>query len=427
MAIDSGVLAHATEHYTKHNHEIFFKDGKIASPVLALMEARKEQEGMGRKYIIRCTTSEGSAVAADPAIADAIAGDGAAGGRPTRVRWEVSPVSMDAPFVFTRDDISQMSGMSKSKQFDVITQEMDLAVTRIRNRMAYQVSGKGWGLVGQTTAQTTSTFTLPVWLVNRLKIGDRLVASVTEDTDVLLGSAAQLRVDGINPSTGVVTLSGNPVTTWANNAALFIFMAGDRAATDPNGADSAKLCVTGLKGWIDPTSTTLFGLARTGNAALTGHDVDCTGLDTKDACIEIAERLFQNGKKADTVFVSGRSWKLLQRQVDSQKIVEVKLGQYQIGFDSIKVPTVFGMIDVIPDPFIEAGEAYCGPFRDSTEAPYIAYSDENLINLDDLDGLRFQRQNANGARQFKGQFYFRGNVIVPGPGNYAKGSNLPTT
>jgi hypothetical protein len=429
MSIDSGVLTQIRDHYDSDLYKILFEDGKVSSPLLACCEAKSIKEGFGRQFVVRVGTHEGAAVAADPEIADDIAGDGAAGGRPGRERWTVSAVSMDSPFTFDRDEVDAIEGKSADEQFDVITDEMDMAVVRIRNMLAEQVSGKGWGCLAQTTAQSSTGFTVNTSYVNRFPVGARLVASITEDTDVLLGTpaGAQLRVTAANTSTGVITLSADPTTTWASDSDLFIFRAGMRAATDPSAADSAKLVITGAKGWIDPDSTTFMGVTRTGNPVLTGFSFSATGLDTAQGLIGGADLLFSHGKPAKTIFCSGTSWKLLQQNYDATKVVNTTMGDYKIGFTGYKLATVFGDATVIPDPFLTPGEAYVGPFDDKKWGPKLYHSGSKLVNLDDLDGKQFERTTTNGARNFKGQFYFRGNLVIPGPGMYCKITGLPTS
>lgn len=426
MPIDPGVQAHVAEHYDKDIYKILFEDGKETSPLLACCEVKSEQEGLGRKYVQRVLTYEGAAVSEDPAVADAIAGDGAAGGRPTRSRWEVTATNMDATFKFDREEILVIEGMGADKQFDVITEEMDLAVTRIRNQLCQRVSEKGWGKLALTTATSATTITVDPALSNRFPVGRRLVASVSEDTDVLLGSAAQLRVTAVVPKTGVITLSGNPQTTWTNSQTIYIFAAGSRIATDPGSDASLKTALSGLPAWIDPAGAVIFGQTRAGDPNLCGFDIDGSNMDTATALVEGADTLFKFGRRfADTVFVSGTSWKVLQNDFDPSKLVPVTVGDYKIGYEGFKLATVFGTITVLPDPFIEPGVAYIGPFQNKKYRPKLLHSGKNLVNLDNFDGKDFERVTTSGARQFKGQFFFRGQLCIPGPGMYGKISNLP--
>lgn len=429
--IDPGALAHATEHYDEDFYELFFKDSKETTPLLACCEvAADDNEGGGRKFIQRVTTYEGAAVAEDPAVADAISNDGSAGGQPTLSRWEIDPISLDAPFAFTRDEIVFMQGKSADKQFDIITQRMDMAIARARNALAERVSGKGWGLLAVTTAQSSTGFTVDRAFLNRFPVGKRLVSSVSEDTDVLLGSPAgtQLRVTGIATDTGVVTLSGNPVTTWANNATLYIFSAGSRIATDPNSAASAKIALSGVPAWLDPAGATLFAQTRAGDPNLCGYAIPTSGLDTIGSFLEGADTMFNFGRRyADTIFCSGTTWKVLTRDLDPNKLIPVDIGDYKIGFKGFELQTTNGGVMVLPDPFIAPGTAYIGPFRNKLYRPKLIHTGKNLVNLENFDGKEFERVTAGGSRYYKGQFFFNGQLCIAGPGMYGKFTGLPTS
>jgi hypothetical protein len=430
MAIDSGVNTQIKEHYDSDIYKIIFEPDQVTSPLFAMCEAKKIKDGFGRNFVTRVVTHEGSAVAADPDIADDIAGDGAAGGRPGRDRWVTPAISIDSPFTFDRDEVDAIEGKSADEQFDVITEEMDMAAVRLSNILAEQVANKGWGMLAQISAITSTTVTVPVSRLNRFPIGARLVASASEDTDVLLGTpaGAQLAVSSVNTSTGVITLSGNPQTTWTNSATLYLFRAGMRVATDPSAAQSAKTALTGLSAWIDPDSTSFMGVTRTGNPVLTGYSFSASGLDTAAGLIGGADTLFHFGRKMGKIILcSGTSWKLLQQDYDAAKVVQISLGEYKIGFTGFKLATVFGDAVVVPDPFILPGEAYVGPFNDKKWGPKLYHAGKNLVNLDDLDGKQFERRTDNGSRSFKGQFYYRGNMVIPAPGQYLKISNLPTS
>jgi len=432
MAIDTGVRSQLVEHVDKNLHLIAFEDSKEITPHLALAEQRKIKDGFGRNFIVRFETNEGAAVAAQPDVADEIAGDGSAGGRPERDRFVVSTVSLDSPFVFDRAEILAIEGKNASEQFDVISSEMENSIKRIRNVLAEQVSGNGWGALAQISAISSTTITVPDWAANRFRVGWRLVASNTEDTDVLYGTpaGAQLRVTAIAaPSSGTVaiTLSGNPVTTWDNSTDFYVFRAGNRIATDPAAAESAKLCISGLKAHVDPDSTTLWGVTRTGNPDLTGHDVNCASAgDTHECLLEIAERAFIYGRKIDTILVSARSWKLLNLDKDALKTVPVDKNGYTIGFKAFELPTSFGSVHVAPDAFMQPGYAWAGPFQDKEKGPRLYYAGKNLINIDDTDGQEFVRRASTGSRDFAGQMYFSGQYVIPTPGLYFRGRNLPT-
>jgi hypothetical protein len=439
--IDAGVLTQLTEHLDENIHLIAFQDDQAVTPILALSEHRKIKDGFGKRFIVRFEDNEGAAVAALPDVADDIAGDGDPGGRPSRDDMVITRTSLDSPFVFDRDELIAIAGKNKGEQFDVYRSEMENATRRVRNILAQQVSGKGWGKICAATAISatggTGTggvgyVTVPDWFANRFRVGWRIVASASEDTDVLYGSPAgtALRVTAVStPSAGSVnvSLSGSPVSVWANNSTMTLFRAGMRVATDPAAAEATKKVMSGVPAYIDPTATdTIWGVTRVGNPDRCGHEVDCSGLDTYEALLEIAERAFMYGRKLDTIFISGRSWKLLNLDAQALRTVQSDKNDFQIGFTAFEMPTSFGKCHVAPDAFLTPGEAWAGPWQSKEFGPRIYYAGETIISLDDYDGNEFVRRPSTGSRDFQGQMFFSGQWVLPCPGLYFKGTNLPT-
>ncbi len=420
------VLLMATEHYADDINSVIFESEKEITPLFAMCESKEERDGFGRGLVLRSELDEGAAVAGDPAAADAIDDDGAAGGQPGTNRFVVTPVTIDAPFSFTRADILGLEKMGKDEAFDVVTSRMDMAIKRIRNRLARDVSGDGWGVEAQISAQSGTTVTVALTKVNRFKIGDRLAASATSNTDVLLGSPTYLRVTGVNPSTGVLTLSGTVSSSWSAATDLYLFRYGNRLATDPSGVTSTKQCITGLAGWIGTED--IFGSSsRSGDPRLTGHIMSLSSYtDVVSALINLAERAFYFGRPCDTMLVAGDVWKALQLEKDGVKTVDVKVGEYKIGYKALSLPTVYGDVQILPDAFFDAGVAVAGPFNDKKLGPKLYHAGSKLINLENLDGIDFLRNTSAGARKFGGRFYYYGNMTLE-PGAYVKGTGIVTT
>jgi hypothetical protein len=443
-SIDAGVLSQLHEHVDEELHLIAFSDDEAVSPILATCEQRKIKDGFGRQFIVRFEDNEGAAVAALPDVADDIAGDGDPGGRPSRDRMVITRTSLDSPFVLDRDELLAVEGKNKSEQFDVYRSEADNAIKRIRNVLVQQVSAKGWGRIAQASAISATSgdgtggvgyVLVPDWHANRFRIGWRIVASATENDDVLYGTPAgtALRVTAVGRPGAVtagqvkISLSGNPVTVWANNSTMYLFRQGMRLATDPNTLEANKKVISGLPAYVDPSATdTIWGVTRASNPDRTGHEVDCTGLDTWEACLEIAERAFMYGRKLDTIMVSGRSWKLLNIDAQALKTVTSDKNGFQIGFKAFEMPTSFGSVHVAPDVGLTPGEIWAGPWQSKEFGPRLYYAGKNLINLDDYDGNDIIRRPSTGTRDFQGQMFFSGQFVIACPGLYFKGINCPT-
>lgn len=428
MAIDDGVLTQLHEHVDENLYNILFEDSKAVTPLFAFCEAQSPRDGFGKQLRVRITTSEGSAISADPEVSDTQATDGDPGARPTRNEWILQAVTKDASFTFTRDELLAIEGMKPAEQFDVMADELEKAIIRVRNKMSEEVGNTGWGKVAQSESQDATSFTVDPALCNRFKVGDRLVASITEDTDVLLGTpaGAVLRVTGVNTRTGAITLSGNPQTTWANDQDLFMFREGDRIATDPGALTANKVCITGLTGVINPDNDELWGVTTTDDPTLTGYGIQASG-DTESTLIDLVDILWKNGKAGGIVLVNSVTWKILQKTKQANQLVRVDTEKFSIGFKAIEIPVMNGTAMVLPDAHLPPGTAVAGPFDSKKEGPKLYHSGKNLINIDDLgDGLRVRRTSGVGSRSFLGNVFFRGQFVIPGPGNYSIVTDLPT-
>jgi hypothetical protein len=444
--IDSGVLTQLHEHLDENLHLIAFQDSKAVTPILALSEQKKIKDGFGKRFIVRFEDNEGAAVAALPDVADAIVADGDPGGRPSRDDMVITRTSLDSPFVFTRDELIAIAGMGKKEQFDVLRSEMENATKRLRNTLALQVTQKGWGRIAQASAISATSgdgtggvgyVLVPDWHANRFRVGWRVVAAAAETSGVLYGTPAgtALRVTAVGRPGAVtagqvkISLSGNPIAVWANNATMFLFRAGMRLSTDPGSLEANKKTISGLPAYVDPSATdTIWGVTRANNPDRTGHEVDCSGMDSWEALLEIAERAFMYGREMDTIMVSGRTWKLLN--IDAQALKTVtsdKNPDFNIGFTAFEMATSFGKVHVAPDAFLTPGEIWAGPWQSKEFGPRLYYASDNLISLDNFDGNDFLRRATAGSRDFQGQMFFSGQWVLPCPGLFFKGINVTTT
>lgn len=415
MSVDANVQARVKEHYVDPTVVLFNPEDRELQlmPLFASCEMTGK-EGMGRKVVVPTEYSEGSAASANATTSDTIAADGNAGSNPAETRWELTPVLYDGSFSFTREDIDACEG--PGEQFRVITNRIDNALLRVRKRLAMYLPGDGTGALAQITAITSSTVTVSRAVANRFKVGDRLTAATAPSGGTAYGT--EIRVTGVTPSTGVITLGSDPTSVWANNPALYLFFNGDRGAV-----------ITGMKGWLDDTSSSLFNVTRTGIRELQGLVVPGTGLTTVEALTDIAEQAFYYGIVQDKMIVSGTTWKLLQREKDFQKSVATVTGgnsKYEIGFQAFMLATVFGTLPVIPDVWMAPGDCVSGPFDDKRYKPRIYHNGKDLVRVEGHDSLEFRRSTSAGARTYSGNVYFRGQVAMT-PGKFVRGTSLPTS
>lgn len=418
----TSVLPLYKEHHNDQIAEVFHSSEGI-SPILAAFESKKNKDGAGRNYIQMVQHSTGAVASATFATMQTKAQGTSTGSGPGQVRFEIPSVKLEGAAVVSRDAIDAAESGTTEEMFDVLDNAIKLGTEDIRNQLAYHVCERGWGRIGTITAITSTTITIDPSLTNRLQVGEDVVAAATESGDLLRDSGDTNDVTAINSDTGLVTFGTNPDTDW--DVGDVIFRAGNRQ----NSATPSRLCVTGLRAWLDHTtaSDTLHGVTRTGNEKLTGYRIDATDLTRAQALLKAATKLHKNGSpNADLCYVSDEDFYELAADKDVQKNVEIKLGQYEIGFTGLGVHGLNGkMIKILSDANLEAGVAYMGPFNSKNERPFLFFNGPALINIDDKDGNMLLR--LPGSTDYEVRLYFRGNAVLPAPGKYAVVYDLGTT
>lgn len=418
----TAVLPLYKEHHNDQIAEVFHSSEGI-SPILAAFESKKNKDGAGRNYIQMVQHSTGAVASATFATSQTKAQGTAAGSGPGQTRFEIPAVKLEGLAIVSRDAIDAAESGTTEEMFDVLDNAIKLGTEDMRNQLAYHVVERGWGRVGTITAITSTTVTIDPSLTNRVQVGESLVASSSESAATLRDSGDENEVTAVNSDTGVITFGTNPDTDWDVGDVLF------RSGNRENSANPSRLCVTGLRAWLDHTtaSDVLHGVTRTGNEKLTGYRIDATDLTRAQALLKGATKLHKNGSpNADLVYVSDEDFYELTADKDVQKNVEIKLGQYEIGFTGLGVHGLNGrMIKILSDANLEAGVAYMGPFNSKAERPFLFYNGPALINIDDKDGQMMVRQAS--ATNYEVRLYFRGNAVLPAPGKYAVIYNLGAT
>lgn len=424
MALSSGVIAMLREHMHDESINIMFEDSKDITPILAAAEMRSMEEGFGRQYVVPVQYGTGFNASFGDTVPTAVVSD--------RTRWTVDPVVINTSASWTRDDIDAAKG--DGEKFDIISAETDLKTIHLRNLIAQQLTGRGYGSLGTVLAVNASPayFDTQADRINRYVPGMTLVTCDDEATSTLDGTA--LTVTGTDPDLGRVFVNSSPAgASW--DVGDHVFISGSRQ----NSATPAKLVLTGLLGWVDstapsgatgPSPASIFGVDRSNRWELSGHRINAStaGLDHEGALIRGANRLKQiAGVRADTCFVSNADWEILCADKSAVKTLQItNANKYQVSFSGIELLTDGGTMKVIADAYVPQGTAWMGPFQDRKYAPFIGYSGGSLVNIDDKDGLPFRRK-VDGTVGYEMLLYARLQYIVPAPGKFLVCSGLPST
>lgn len=420
-----------TEHVNKNIVQIWYEENKASmSPLLAVAEAKSFNDGAGRNYIQRVSYNPGSAISADFAAAQAKATGSTAGSTVVYNRFEIPAVTKEIVLQWHRDTMLAAEGGGESEVFDVLEAEYKAKVLRARMMFGEELTERGFGKVGSIVGSpTTTTIDVDNSIANRFNEGDDFVASSAEST-AALHSSTSLRVTGV--SMGVtnttLTLSGDPTAlSWAASSVLF------RVGNRQNSASPSKLCLTGMRGWVDstaPTSTAFFGVDRTTSALNLGGfrmAANTAGDDHFGALIKMANRLYKmTGTSPDTVFISSEDMTVMQLDRERCRILtDLTIGKYKIGVQGFMLQgQQAGPIKVAMAPDMAQGDAWMGPFEQKEFAPFMFHNGD-LINIDDMDGKELDRGATSTTLEMR--CYFRGNFVVPAPGKYGVITGLPTS
>lgn len=411
------VLPLLREHYHENITDIFFTADKVTTPVLADMESKAMDDGLGRGYVVPVEYGTGSSASPTFSVAQGKAQGATTGNSALRDRWIVQAATIDAVCNWTRDSMLAAQGKGATELFDVMQREMDSKISLVKKRLAHAAVERGYGRIGVITAITSTTITLDTSVINRVDVGDDLRAADAEASGAF--RTGTIAITAIDPDTGVLTMASNPDTNW--DVGDFVFHEGYREATA-----ASYLLPVGLAGWIPETapSGAFMNITRTGIPNLCGHRVDATGLDHAYAFIRAVNRLHKFGSKASVIKCSDEDYTVLCADKDATKTVEISLGKYGIGFDGVTVSTLAGRIPVVPDAMIPQGVAWCGPFDDKKFAPFLAHNDD-LVNVDDIDGNEITRGATTTDLEMR--LYFRGAIACPAPGKFAVIHTLPSS
>lgn len=407
------------ERLHKKNIEIFMSSGNPKlSPFISQLQMRNDiKEDFGRGYVIPISTSRGSAVSNDFTVAQGKAAGTTTGSAIASDRWVVTPTTKHAICRWDREAIlaCETNGAA-DRMYDAIVAEQNAKIGKLKHRLGITFMESGYGRVATITAAPTSTtITVSTSAVNRFEIGDDLVAAATETG--ALRSATSIRIDGIDPDTGVLTLSADPTgLSWANGDTLFF--EGDHTSgslTEP----------VGLRGYLPdsaPTAT-LFGVTRLNTPATAGRRLNCASYsDLLQSVFKAAERQSACGNFSDTVFVSTADFATMAYNKDQVKIVEINVGPLNIGFATAQVLTPHGTINMQTEMLMEQGRFYMGPFKEKDFAPFLAHTGD-LVRIDDFSGSDLIP--VYNAAQFEQRLFSRLGLCFPAPGKFIVGYGVP--
>jgi len=273
--------------------------------------------------------------------------------------------------------VLQASMGDKNAFESVVTQEMELAIAALNNKIATQAYRTGTGSITQVavgynvSASVTSSggTQYPLGLLNTqdvlmFEVGDVVVFSQTDGGSLRTGTALITGID-LNQGTLLSTATwSSSITSLANTDYIY------RTAADAS-AGSTAVVMQGFQSWCPPNNTTItssdsfFGVNRSSyKAKLAGLFYDnTTNQDSVAEALVNACSLVQSAgaaKKLDLVVLHPQEMKKLVNDTSTKVVVgsaDVKLDKAKIGLSNFSLMTDWGAVPLAQSIFQVPGFA----------------------------------------------------------------------
>ena len=315
----------------------------------------------------------------------------------------------------TTQDILASKGMGKEAFWDLLTKNIDGALSNLTNDIAADLYGSGSGARGNVaTGGTNAAYCILSndADVTKFEKGMTIYASDTATGSLRSGSGTITAVSYVAGTGWKLTGVGTSAIS-ALAAGDYLFAAGDGA----DGGTVKKLGGMGI--WAGTGS--LYGITRTSEderrVSMLSKDYTATGTPKNpiDMLADMAMQVKTNSGQLDYVFANP-SWvlKLIGDMQGKVQLINVSPSDMPtVSFAGFKVP-IFGgdgFVEVIEDPFCPPSYAF-GVELDSWT---LYHRTEQPISPISVDGNEILRDNSNDGVIFRGAFY--GNLGCNAPGH----------
>ena len=292
---------------------------------------------------------------------------------------------------------------------EAASSEIDGALRSLTQDLAGNLYRDQLGVRGNIgpTGYVVNTFTLANPAnVTEFELGMQIVTAPNADGSGVL--AGPQPITAINRDTGEITLAvaiGGPGD--------FLFQLGDTSATPaPAGPKKAA----GLGSWLPATAPlagdNFFSVDRSVDSSrLAGQRYDGTAETIEEAMIGAGSLLFREGGRPDVCFMNPLSYSELIKSLGSKVVYDVVRSSdvADVFFDSVKVYTPSGQVNVVADPNCPTGVAYLLQM-DSWKLYSLGMAPKILMT----DGLRFLRTNDADSVTVRCGYYLQMGCNAPG-------------
>lgn len=288
----------------------------------------------------------------------------------------------------------------------LLDNEVMSGMRALKRSMSVDAFRDGLGVIGVRGDVTSSVLTL----TDKADISNFEKNQVIVAVDGAGAASAAIRVGSItvtkvNRSAGTVTFTGS-ITDFADGDWLIV-------QGDAQNGGSAPKKLMGLAGWLPYTapgsSDSFFGVNRSADATrLAGQRVDGSSLSVKEALIELAYQIGQEGGEPDVAFMSWGNVANLVKSLGAD-VRYMKFDVGTIGFNALEVLGPRGVIKVFGDQNCPGNRVYA--LQMNTWELHHLNGAPHIINTDSLDIARDA-----SADSFEGRIAFYGNLACTAPG-----------
>ncbi len=269
--------------------------------------------------------------------------------------------------------------------YDAIDHEMKAAIANIRKDIRMKLYKNVGGARGQMSSATGDTAVLANKndVVN-FEVGMNIAAASTDGTSSSLRDSGDAVVlSAINRSLGYLTAS----TTWKTTISAmgntdYLFSEGDFGAA-----------MAGLDSWVPssaPGATAFYGVDRSVDTVrLGGHRYTGTGMPLENAIMNAASESSMLDSEPSVCFTNTLNWNKIATSIGADRqnrISKISSTDATVGYQSIKVLTEAGEIDVVADPGCPAGLMYLLDM-----STWVLASVGPVVHIIDDDGLSIRR------------------------------------
>lgn len=294
------------------------------------------------------------------------------------------------------NELIDASGNDMGALMQALKEGMDDAFGRLSRNLNRELWGNGGGARAQVGSDPSGGTTLTLKNKNDIvafEVDDEVVVSADDGTSgsVRTGSAT---ITGIDEENGQLETDSNWDTQIGSIAADdYIFIEGDFGKA-----------ITGLTGWIPQNSSdvgTLFGVDRTAHIArLAGHRHDGSSEPVEEALKSLAALIRRGTGRPDRGFANPIDLANLENALGTRVTYEMvqtrpteKSGL--IGFDSIKVTTGNGKVNMVSDPDCPQGTMWLlqmqtWVFAHLKALPHPTIQGSGFLDLDSADEREFR-------------------------------------